>query len=83
MEKELTPMQQLIAELKLHIHKVEDYNIHNNPLYVEYVNGVNEAIARIEKHLPKEQAAIEEAYKADLYPCSDEDATKYFTNKYK
>ena len=35
----------------------------------------------IAKAMEKEQ--IEDAYKADLYPCSDEDAEQYYKETYK
>jgi hypothetical protein len=41
-------------------------------------------IAPIEQvEQPKKQEAIEQAYKAGMYPCSDEDARNYFNQTYK
>ena len=41
----------------------------------DFFNAINQA-----KQMEREQ--IEEAYKADLHPCSDEDAEQYYNETY-
>lgn len=83
----LTPMQQAIEQLQKENRIVfgeymKDDGTNENEL-VSKVNGLLTAIRILKNHLPKEQEAIEQAYKADLYPCSDEDARNYFNQTYK
>ena len=68
----LTPMQQVIDNIN-NLQNVEGYDY----IHCDYLMNL------LQSHLPKEQEAIEQAYKADLYPCSDEDATEYFNKTYK
>jgi hypothetical protein len=46
------------------------------PLDEHIYNAIEEA-----KEMEKEQ--IQDAYKADLHPCSDEDAEEYYTQTFK
>ena len=48
----------------------------------DYVNKGLITIEAIEQAKKIEKQQIEYAYKADLYPCSDEDAEQYYKETY-
>lgn len=88
MEKELTPIQQAIEKLK---EKMEILSVNlvgksivTTELYRTSINSYKDCIKTLTDLLPKEQAAIEEAYK-NGYLCNSwhETPTEYYTNKYK
>jgi hypothetical protein len=58
-----------------------------NPNVTLYIDRANELRLLLGRDLyplkPVEREQIEDAYKADLYPCSDEDAAAYFNQTYK
>ena len=45
-------------------------------------NQLDNIKERIIAKLPKEREQIIDAYKADLYPCSDEDAANYYETNF-
>ena len=44
---------------------------------------INSAIEFAENRLEMEKEQIKDAYKADRYPCSDEDAEEYYNQTFK
>lgn len=84
----LTPMQQAIEEIKVFRKKASfEYKAattnEDKEEWLSSISAIDSCLGVLKKHLPKEQEAIEQAYKADMYPCSDEDATNYFNQTYK
>lgn len=72
MEKELTPMELLRQNINIILYRIDNYE-----------DVKDDILKEIQYHLPKEQAAIKEAYK-NGYISKDwhETPTEYFTNKY-
>lgn len=102
--KQTTPMQQLIAELTLEVQSKLEKLKEILPERIEHsihgeISALNEAIEKAKNHLPKEQEAIEDAYRSgqedvtfdrdyendngDPNPYFDVTPKQYFTNKYK
>jgi hypothetical protein len=52
-------------------------------LYSEWSRNGTIFIEDLEQAKEMEREQIEEAYKADLHPCSDEDAEQYYNETFK
>jgi hypothetical protein len=50
--------------------------------YSARMSAISQSNNRIKAKLPKEREQIIDAYKADLYPCSDEDAANYYETNF-
>lgn len=47
-----------------------------------YIAATYSALQTLDMFLPTEKQQIVDAYKADLYPCSDEDAETYYNETF-
>lgn len=97
--KQNTPIQQAIEKLKKEIEEVRIWRKSTNfkdkrlanILHDSCIKAYEKSIKNLQNHLPKEQAAIEDAYKegciyySSAFPKShyNIDAEFYFTNRYK
>jgi len=85
--EQLTVLQEAIVEIKVFREKASfEYKAattnEDKEEWLSSISAIDSCLTVLKSKLPKEREQIEEAYKADLYPCSDEDATEYYTNKY-
>jgi hypothetical protein len=80
MKEQLTAVEKIITEIDNELQTLEGLDgkeITGSKIALEFVKKV--AIEALE--IEKEQ--IEMAYKADLHPCSDEDAEEYYNQNFK
>jgi hypothetical protein len=83
MMKKQTAVEWLVEQI---LSEVDKYNDDCTEVVgVEYWNAFR-SCTDLSKYVDKakqmEQEQIEEAYKADLHPCSDEDAEQYYNETY-
>ena len=81
--KKQTAVEWLVEQI---LSEVDKYNDDCTEVVgVEYWNAFR-SCTDLSKYVDKakqmEQEQIEEAYKADLHPCSDEDAEQYYNETY-
>jgi hypothetical protein len=71
-----TALQELIRELQIEMQKAQEQDSPN------IASGFWHSIVKAQAKLPEEREQIIDAYKADLYPCSDEDAANYYETNF-